>query len=98
MMKPLIDRDFRLAFFAAMPTNGSTRREVTDDIQEYEGMRALHVEKHRTERMGWLRAAVLGANDGIVSTASLVVGVAAANAASSDILRPCKTINYRISG
>src|SRR4029078_1587258 len=45
-----------------------------------------HFEGHRTERIGWLRAAVLGANDGIVSTASLVVGVAAANAASSDIL------------
>ena len=38
-----------------------------------------HVERHRTERIGWLRAAVLGANDGIVSTASLIVGVAAAN-------------------
>ncbi|MGD9723485.1 MAG: VIT family protein [Pirellulales bacterium] len=45
-----------------------------------------HPETHRTERVGWLRAAVLGANDGIVSTASLVVGVAAASAASSDIL------------
>ena len=49
-------------------------------------MRSLHIERHRTDRIGWLRAAVLGANDGIVSTASLVVGVAAANAASSDIL------------
>src|SRR6185295_3155437 len=49
-------------------------------------MRALHIERHRTERIGWLRAAVLGANDGIVSTASLIVGVAAAHAASSDIL------------
>ena len=38
-----------------------------------------HLEKHRTARIGWLRAAVLGANDGIVSTASLIVGVAAAN-------------------
>ena len=46
-------------------------------------MRSLHPEKHRTDRVGWLRAAVLGANDGIVSTASLLVGVAAANAASS---------------
>jgi len=45
-----------------------------------------HQEQHRTERIGWLRAAVLGANDGIVSTASLVVGVAAANAAKGDIL------------
>jgi VIT1/CCC1 family predicted Fe2+/Mn2+ transporter len=40
-------------------------------------MKARHVEGHRTERVGWLRAAVLGANDGLVSTASLVVGVAA---------------------
>jgi VIT1/CCC1 family predicted Fe2+/Mn2+ transporter len=38
--------------------------------------RSIHVERHRTERIGWLRAAVLGANDGIVSTASLIVGVA----------------------
>ena len=45
-----------------------------------------HREWHRTERIGWLRAAVLGANDGIVSTASLVVGVAAANASRQDIL------------
>jgi VIT1/CCC1 family predicted Fe2+/Mn2+ transporter len=43
-------------------------------------------ETHRSERVGWLRAAVLGANDGIVSTASLVVGVAAAHAARNDIL------------
>ena len=43
-------------------------------------------EMHKSERVGWLRAAVLGANDGIVSTASLVVGVAAANAARNDIL------------
>ena len=45
-----------------------------------------HRETHRTERIGWLRAAVLGATDGIVSTASLVVGVAAANASRADIL------------
>jgi VIT1/CCC1 family predicted Fe2+/Mn2+ transporter len=43
-------------------------------------------EKHRTDRVGWLRAAVLGANDGIVSTASLVIGVAAAQATSHAIL------------
>ncbi len=49
-------------------------------------MRALHKEKHRTEHIGWLRAAVLGANDGIVSTASLVVGVAAASAEKGNIL------------
>lgn len=45
-----------------------------------------HSETHRVSRIGWLRAAVLGANDGIVSTASLVVGVAAASTASSDVL------------
>jgi VIT1/CCC1 family predicted Fe2+/Mn2+ transporter len=45
-----------------------------------------HRERHRSERIGWLRAAVLGANDGIVSTASLVVGVAAAEAARQDNL------------
>jgi VIT1/CCC1 family predicted Fe2+/Mn2+ transporter len=43
-------------------------------------------ELHRTDRIGWLRAAVLGANDGIVSTASLVVGVAAAGSSQSNIL------------
>ncbi len=45
-----------------------------------------HRERHRTDRIGWLRAAVLGANDGIVSTASLVVGVAAASASHGNIL------------
>src|ERR1700676_214835 len=45
-----------------------------------------HKERHRTGRMGWLRAAVLGANDGIVSTASLVLGVAAAHATHSNVL------------
>jgi VIT1/CCC1 family predicted Fe2+/Mn2+ transporter len=45
-----------------------------------------HIERHRTQRIGWLRAAVLGANDGIVSTASLVLGVAAAGASSHEIL------------
>jgi VIT1/CCC1 family predicted Fe2+/Mn2+ transporter len=43
-------------------------------------------EVHRSHRIGWLRASVLGANDGIVSTSSLIIGVAAANAAQSDIL------------
>ena len=46
----------------------------------------LHPERHLVSRIGWLRAAVLGANDGIVSTASLIVGVAAAAATQSDIL------------
>ena len=45
-----------------------------------------HSENHRTHRVGWLRAAVLGANDGIVSTASLIVGVAAAESSRSNVL------------
>ena len=45
-----------------------------------------HTEKHRTQRIGWLRAAVLGANDGIISTASLIVGVAAAESSRSSVL------------
>ena len=45
-----------------------------------------HSEIHKTHRTGWLRAAVLGANDGIVSTASLVLGVAAAGAGTQGIL------------
>ena len=51
-------------------------------------MRTLrhHLENHRTERIGWLRAAVLGANDGILSTASLLVGVAAAGATTGSLL------------
>jgi VIT1/CCC1 family predicted Fe2+/Mn2+ transporter len=49
-------------------------------------MRHLHKESHLVERIGWLRAAVLGANDGIISTASLILGVAAAAAGKSDIL------------
>lgn len=46
----------------------------------------LHAERHAMERIGWLRAAVLGANDGIVSTSSLIVGVAAASADHAAIL------------
>jgi VIT1/CCC1 family predicted Fe2+/Mn2+ transporter len=45
-----------------------------------------HHERHRIHRSGWLRAAVLGANDGIVSTASLIVGIAAAQASHSDVV------------
>jgi len=45
-----------------------------------------HTELHRSDRIGWLRAAVLGANDGIVSTASLLIGVAAANATHSTLI------------
>jgi VIT1/CCC1 family predicted Fe2+/Mn2+ transporter len=49
-------------------------------------MSRLHAENHLVARIGWLRAAVLGANDGIVSTASLIVGVASAAAGSSEVL------------
>ena len=48
--------------------------------------RTTHPELHRTERIGWLRAAVLGANDGIVSTASLLVGVAAAGGGRGELM------------
>lgn len=47
---------------------------------------ARHIERHRTDRVSWLRAAVLGANDGIVSTASLIVGVLAAGASSESVM------------
>jgi len=46
----------------------------------------MHSERHRTKNVGWLRAAVLGANDGLLSTASLVLGVAAANGQHGNIL------------
>ena len=49
-------------------------------------MPRIHREFHRSDRIGWLRAAVLGANDGIVSTASLVLGVAAAGGARAEVL------------
>jgi vacuolar iron transporter family protein len=45
-----------------------------------------HLERHRSQRIGWLRAAVLGANDGVVSTASLLIGVAAAGATPQTVL------------
>ncbi|MEO8160096.1 MAG: VIT family protein [Arenimonas sp.] len=49
-------------------------------------MARRHIERHRTHRVGWLRAAVLGANDGIVSTASLLLGVAGSGAAIAPVL------------
>jgi VIT1/CCC1 family predicted Fe2+/Mn2+ transporter len=60
---------------------------IPDDANPEIGERIMrHLERHRTDRIGWLRAAVLGANDGIVSTASLVLGVAAAGADSKGIV------------
>src|ERR1700737_5528056 len=49
-------------------------------------MPVRHRERHRTEHSGWLRAAVLGANDGLLSTSSLVLGVAAAHGTRSNVL------------
>jgi vacuolar iron transporter family protein len=49
-------------------------------------MARTHIERHVIERIGWLRASILGANDGIVSTASLIAGVAAAGASQANIL------------
>ena len=56
------------------------------DTKETCRMRALHKENHLIERIGWLRAAVLGANDGLISTASLIVGVAAASTSRHEVL------------
>jgi VIT1/CCC1 family predicted Fe2+/Mn2+ transporter len=58
------------------------RRDQEEDMSRLR----LHPETHLVDRIGWLRAAVLGANDGIVSTASLIVGVAAAAATQNDVL------------
>ena len=49
-------------------------------------MRPRHAERHYSFRIGWLRAAVLGANDGLLSTSSLILGIAAANASHHTIL------------
>jgi VIT1/CCC1 family predicted Fe2+/Mn2+ transporter len=57
-----------------------------EPITEAGRMPAARKERHRTERIGWLRAAVLGANDGILSTSSLVLGVAASHATHSNVL------------
>src|SRR4029077_12173458 len=62
------------------------RRSSRSHYHDVLEARMRHRERHRSERIGWLRAAVLGANDGIVSTASLVVGVAAAEATRHGVL------------
>jgi VIT1/CCC1 family predicted Fe2+/Mn2+ transporter len=59
---------------------------MRSQTKEVSRMPARNKERHRTERIGWLRAAVLGANDGILSTSSLVLGVAAAHATHSNVL------------
>src|ERR1700681_2758352 len=55
-------------------------------IKEVSRMPSGNKERHRTGRIGWLRAAVLGANDGILSTSTLMLGVAAAHATHSNVL------------
>src|SRR5690348_15792072 len=74
---------------ARFANRGSTRSHHSrekDNANYHPDMHARHRERHRIGRTGWLRAAVLGANDGILSTASLVVGVAAAGAGRQAIL------------
>src|ERR1700720_3488395 len=71
------------------PEEGTThaRRGREDQVvKEASRMPVRHRERHRTEHTGWLRAAVLGANDGILSTASLVLGVAAGHGTRSNVL------------
>ena len=76
-----------LYWYALYPFHGLIFSGLIDQIAERSvNMRPLHLERHRTERIGWLRAAVLGANDGILSTASLVLGVAASHASHSNVL------------
>lgn len=60
--------------------------QIVRHIKSRKIVSRLHTERHLVSRVGWLRAAVLGANDGIVSTASLILGVAAASAARADIV------------
>ena len=55
---------------------------LSDDVH----FRMVHIERHRTAHIGWLRAAVLGANDGLISTSSLVVGVASAQTTGGPVL------------
>src|ERR1700752_3773455 len=66
----------------AVPVHAS----IPSRAKEASRMPVRHRERHRTEHTGWLRAAVLGANDGILSTASLVLGVAAAHGSRSNVL------------
>lgn len=65
---------------------GRMAAPLSDMLEREREMRPFHRERHRTDRVGWLRAAVLGANDGTISTASLVVGVAVAGSSQSEVL------------
>ena len=68
-----------------MPVDVDANHDRTDNFS-FAQMSRLHTENHLVSRVGWLRAAVLGANDGIVSTASLIIGVASANATTASVL------------
>jgi VIT1/CCC1 family predicted Fe2+/Mn2+ transporter len=59
---------------------------LTNDIRSFSVRAISHRETHRSQHIGWLRAAVLGANDGIISTGSLIVGIAASQAAHGTII------------
>jgi vacuolar iron transporter family protein len=71
-----------------MATTVLDGRSRNGDFTQKQGgnLSRLHAETHLVARIGWLRAAVLGANDGIGSTASLIVGVASASATRGDVL------------
>jgi VIT1/CCC1 family predicted Fe2+/Mn2+ transporter len=68
--------------------SASTHKQALSAVRRLynQSMSRLHLENHQTDRVGWLRASVLGANDGIVSTASLIAGVAAAGVSPSQIV------------
>ena len=66
--------------------NDPLQSSIVDSRKDLARHYMTHHEVHRVHRVGWLRAAVLGANDGIVSTASLIIGVAAANTSHGNIL------------
>jgi VIT1/CCC1 family predicted Fe2+/Mn2+ transporter len=84
-LRPAIDRSLRLGYAAAMALDPPTR-ETAPAPNRLAGMPTRHSESHRSGRAGWLRAAVLGANDGIVSVSGLVVGVAASGASHETVL------------
>jgi len=79
----MMKEQFDLAWLTTTTTTCTTRASTTREMSR---VPAAGKERHRTERVGWLRAAVLGANDGILSTSSLVLGVAAAHATHGNIL------------
>ena len=78
------ERDEQAILEALLPPAGQGKEK--DHPMGFARANRRHAEHHAVERLGWLRAAVLGANDGILSTASLIVGVAAAAGTHASIL------------